>query len=230
MNNDIETYKAKINAFAVCFAMLTFKGELFMEGQFEAVRGKLVRSMREIMSDESFVTPTRNIPVPIEMLMSLNAVNLAADLETITSQAEAVKQEIIALGKCCAFLARAIKVPRLVTGTLLTPESKDRVVDDIPMTEKFTDYIRDPAGKVVYPFDFWEDCIEVYWLKHFYKLSNGRIAKKYHFKTSATAPGRQREKVVTVFLAEAERLKETVLQNKFPPVTLSAGKQPIMII
>jgi len=230
---DFETYKAKIQGFATCFVLLgiirNFKEEMFEKGTFSDVKNEVTSSILGMMTGDEFSTPKIFMPVPVEMLESIKNVNLAADLKTLTQQAEAVKQEIILHGKLLGISTRATKMPHVSPGTLLAPESKGTVIDDLPMTVKITDYIRNPAGKIVNPFDFWQDCIEVYLLKHLHKLSNPKIAKAYTFKTSATAQGRQREQVVANLLDETERLRKAVLKNTFPPMTLSAGKQPTMI-
>jgi hypothetical protein len=231
---DFLTYKARIQGFASCFVMLSivraFKEEMFKPGAFQAVKDEVASTFRKMMAEAEFRNSQKIMPLPAEVLESIKNVNLFADMETLVQQAEAVKQEIISLGKFIGVQSRKFKVPYLSTGTLLFPESKGKIIDDLPMWEKITDYIRDPAGKIVSPFAFWEDCIEIYLLKHLHKLSNYKIARKQMtIKTSETAPGRQREKIVSEYLAETERLREAVRQNMFPPMTLSAGKQPSMI-
>lgn len=141
---------------------------------------------------------------PAELYKSLRDIDFNSDLETLTKQAEAVKNEIIECYKIYHSMHE----------------------DDFP---SFVDFIRDPTGKIVYPFDFWSDCWEVYRRKYLLNHSNYNIARSYHFKSSKAGTDRQRDDLVAKMLVETEKLIQSVLQKRFPPKILKGGKQPTMI-
>lgn len=138
-------------------------------------------------------------------------VNLLADIDTLEQQAEALKNEIITIGKA-------------LRDSDIYPEDWNHFA--------FTDFIRTSGGKVVYPFEYWEDCAEVFMAKHLSGHSNEKIAKECgsRFKTSTSNTQRARLKLVADMLTEAGLLIEAVLHNQFPPKVLSGSKQPSMRI
>jgi hypothetical protein len=154
-------------------------------------------------------------------LPSLQAVDLLADMETIKQQAEAVKNEIIThCSQVREMMYRGRKEEKLQTPIGPMP---------FPWHVTFVDFIHNQNGEIVYPFDFWEDCIEVYMMKHLDGMSNKKIAEKYHFKSSAVRGGRQGEELVSKCLDETNRLTEALRNNDFPPLVMRGTKQPILI-
>ncbi len=211
---NFETYKAKLLSFGMIFLILKMapggKDRLS-----RAYKDAFVSGFRTWMDDpaEDFPVIGVTIPLSAERLTTIKRVNLAADPETLMRQAEAVKNEIIAHGKLVNIMVRTYKADKV---SLL----------DIGCV---TDFIRDPSGKIVYPFDYWHDCIEVFISKHLYAHSNGKIAKDFKFKTTTSTAVRQRQQVVADMLAETERLIKAASSGHFPPLTLSGTKQPTMI-
>ncbi len=205
---DHDTYRAKILAFEEIFKLL---GELKEVATDELEKKEsLSTKIRYMLSHEDTTIPDIGVLLPVEKIQSLKNFDMFADSETLMAQAEAVKQEIIEL-------SREFK-----------SYSSSVIVDGKPGIYRNIDYIRNPDGKIVAPFDYWEDCLEVYLLKILRKLSNKKITELYVFKSSAASPGRQRERFVSECLVESERLMESVKNNAFPPKTLPAGKQPTM--
>lgn len=230
---EFDSYKAKIYGFAACFAVLAdvgnIKEDIFKPGYFGDVIEEVESFINKIIANDSILFSPPFIPLPVEMLTSIKSVNLAADMATITQQAEAVKQEIISLGESQSNSVRGAKVPHVSPGSILIPESKGKIIDDLPMAVKISDYIRNSKGKIVFPFDYWEDCINVYLLKHLHKRTNGEIVRNHSFKTSNVSVKRSRDDIVAKFLAEAECIIAAVQSNNFPPKRLPSGKQPSML-
>ena len=136
-------------------------------------------------------------------------VNLLADIDTLEQQAEALKNEIVAIGKA-------------LRDSAIMSEDWNHFV--------FTDFIRTSVGKVVYPFEYWEDCAEVYMNKYLFHHNNDWIAREYTFKTSTSASPRARLQLVSDMLSEADLLIDAVHSRRFPPKVLSGSKQPSMKI
>jgi hypothetical protein len=208
---DHETYRTKIIVFQEAFSLLENAKEA---ASVEWERDKslaLAMKIREMLIHGKTNIPDIAILLPVGKIQSLKDFDMLADSETVARKAEAVKQEIMEVSNRYKLY------------------SSYAYVDSIYEVCRNIDFIRNPSGKIVEPFDYWEDCIEVYLMKYIDGLSNRKIADKFKFKTSATAPGRQREKLVSDLLAETEKLIQAVRDNIFPPMTLSAGKQPTMI-
>jgi hypothetical protein len=165
----------------------------------------------------------KNISLPVERLNSINYINLVADKDTFTHQVEALTQEIIQLRKHATY--ETVLYPCLVSELRGSPEVKI----EASRVSRMNDYIRDPLGNIVYPFDFWEDCIEVCMRKRFRNHSNGKIAQRYSFKSSNCRSDRARLQLIADMLYETDRIISAVKDNQFPPLTLSTGKQPTMI-
>lgn len=210
---DFKTYRAKIIAFHRVFEMLgNYKQTEIENPSGVTKRGKelFADSIRGLIS-QSTIIDTENCfygSCSVGPLSSLDDVNLEADLETLEKQAEAVKDEIIQLGKFCSLCIHTKKV-----GGVLT----------------FTDFIRSPRGEIVYPFNYWTDCIEVYLRKFLKKQTNGRIANNYNFISTKGNNERAKLALIVKLLEEIAILIESVESRKFPPLTLRGGKQPSMI-
>jgi len=100
---DFERYKAIIGGFDDCFTLLGMVDNFKQEPK--TTRDTFTSILREMMTGDKYLAPSSFHPLPVKWLASTNAVNLGADLETITRQAEAVKQEIIELGKMISIMA-----------------------------------------------------------------------------------------------------------------------------
>ena len=111
--------------------------------------------------------------------------------------------------------------------TLPLPEGRHE--KNVPYAIVLTDFIYDPDGEIVYPFNFWRDCIDVYSLKHRKGYTNGNIARNHIFKSSNSIDDRARLQLVANMLIETNKILDAISNNQFPPMTLSAGKQPTMI-
>lgn len=209
---DFKDYKARLLSFGRIFLMLSMIPNLKDKLSSDDKKG-FVSDLRNRMEDPRRLDYIPGVPVTLQvkMLTTIKSVNLAADIETLTQQAEAVKNEIIEHEKILKEALYKIKI------------------EGVPHVAVITDFIRDPTGKIVYPFDYWRDCVEVYLRKNFYGHSNGKIAKNSKFKTTDATIGRQREKVVADMLAETERLIKAVSTDCFPPSILRGKRQPTMI-
>jgi hypothetical protein len=219
---DFKNYKAKLATFEYIFGNLNsfpkiarvIKPELsknFKKTFISAMRDKMANPS----SGEDDYPSNFFIPLPVDSLTSLKNVNLAADLETVNQQAEAVKKQIIELKKL----------------VMIPPQEFDPefwTEDPTPQSFKITDFIRNSGGKIVYPFDYWNDCVEVY-LRNLLNNSNGKIASDYKFKTSISDRKRAKLKLVADMLDEINHLKEAVKSKSFPPKVLNGNKQPRMI-
>jgi len=219
---DFTDYKARLFAFLRVFIILLTipdMKEKITKQNLKQYRETMISTLRNIMANPSESDYINNVPVLLteylkfSEMKSINNVNLAADLETLTQQADAVKNEIIFLGKLFSNIPKKFLPDKTLTIVLMT------------------DFIRTHGGKkIVYPFDYWEDCVEVYLRKCFYENSNETIAKEYGFKTSTSTTMRAKQKLVADMLTELDHLKEAVLHNNFPPKLLNGTKQPSMII
>ena len=212
-------YQARLSAFQRVFIMLFMVPDMKKKldsSQYESSRKIIISFLRDWMTNPSDSDYIKNEPFPLidlvksAELSSISSVNLAADLETLTEQAEAVKKEIISLGKIFSSMPSMFRT---------------KVV---PKLYQITDYIRTPGGEIVKPFDYWEDCVEVYLRKYLFGKSNEKTAEGYIFKTSGSDTPRAKQSLVSKMLAEIELLKEAVANNEFPPQKLSGSKQPSM--
>lgn len=220
---DFTDYRARLLAFHRVFITLFFvpdMNKMFTSEQLKNVSEIIIPTLRDWManpSEEDYI-PNPNIPLTdalkITELETLKKVNLGADLDTLTKQAEAVKNEIIGFG---VFLKLLSQQPH-VQG------------HKIPDVLRRTDFIRTPEDKIIYPFNYWEDCVEVYIRKYFFGNSNEKTASEYVFKTSSSGTRRAKLKLVADMLSEIEQLKKSIVQNSFPPKKLSGSKQPRIII
>lgn len=147
-------------------------------------------------------------------LKALKNVNLMSDLETLTKQADAVRDEIIAHGNYLR---------------LFYENDRSNKSHTVFNANNLTDFIRTQSGKIVYPFNFWEDCIEVWLRKLVYRHSNEKIASEYTFKTSTSAAMRAKMKLVSDMLSESRELAELAEHARFPPKILSGLKQPTIV-
>jgi len=143
----------------------------------------------------------------INSIGALKQVNLAADIETLTAQAEAVMKEIIDMGNKYANEIRGLF--ELTNSSLL-----------------ITDYIRDLDGNIIEPFSYWTDCVEIYIRKKINKMSNNKIATTYSIMSSSCSTVRSRLHFISCALEECELLEFIVRQNMYPPRVLSGTKQP----
>ncbi|BCG46836.1 hypothetical protein GEOBRER4_n1649 [Citrifermentans bremense] len=162
------------------------------------------------LEDTPFVPDNLSTLTP-GVLKSLKHVDLMGDIDTLTRQAEVVKQEIIAHGKVMR---------------VLFDYSNELNGEKPPLLSLVKDFIRDKNGKILYPFEYWRDCVEVWMKKFFHNHSNERIAKEFNFSTSSSGTLRARQKLVSDMLSEVNDLIDLLKSNKFPPKILSGTKQP----
>jgi len=143
----------------------------------------------------------------IKSITSLNKVNLLADIDTLTEQAEAVKNEIIEMGK---------KHSNNIQKLFYQHDSSLLI----------NDFIRDSDNNIVEPFTYWRDCVEIYIRKHINKMSNNNIARTYPIMSSTCATDRSKLHFISTALDECKRLEFILRQKKYPPSILSGTKQP----
>lgn len=152
----------------------------------------------------------------ISQIKSLKNVHMNANPESLEKQAEAVKNEIIEKVKAYQGEQKALTLTRGVNGR----EYQRYFV---------TDFIYATNGeKIVEPFKYWEDCVEVY-LMELSGISKSKISKGYEFKSCNSRDPRTRLRVVGEMIEEIECLKDSVLNNNFPPKILFGNFQLSMI-
>lgn len=217
---DFETYKKYIIIYSRVFdflADINEKSIALPKDVKEAIIQTLRAWMDEYPTSSADDGITQVMPLSADMfsVLKISEVNLLATQEELAGQAELVKQEILNLGLSLKELRRAY--PQLFV---------PKVTNSADM---LTDYIKDPSGKTVTPFDFWRDCVEVYLLKFLKGKSNADIATKHNFKSSKSGTPRARLSVVATMLTETENLIKTVKSNQFPPATLSGSRQPTLL-
>jgi hypothetical protein len=221
---DFTDYKAKLASFESIFNNLNFFPtweRIIGHENLKNFKKSFTSAMRDKMTNppegEEGNPSNFFLPLSVDSLTTLKDINLAADLESVTLQAEAVKRQIIEIKK------RVTIPPQKFDPELWTE-------DPTPQSFKITDFIRNSHGKIVYPFDYWNDCVEVYLRKHLLGNSNEMIAK-YNFKTQReNATKRAKLKLIADMLEEIKVLIEVVKSKTFPPKVLNGTKQPSMII
>jgi hypothetical protein len=213
---DFAEYKAKMIAFHRTFLILDLdpNREIMTTQNQKSLTDIIILTVRHWMASAANGDYVGNIHVMLTdylelvELDSIKKVDLNADENTLLIQAEAVKKDII------------------LHGRLVKAMSRNTSPDLLPGVFVMNDFIRSPSGKIIYPFDYWEDCTETYIRKHFLHHSNERITRDYSFKTSLSGTQRAKLDLVARMIDEISLLKKTIYSNQFPPRKLKGAKQP----
>lgn len=214
---EISDYRARLVCFRRVFANIL---ELEPASSGKHTNRALIAKLRDWMKPPQTSPPLRRFmgmpPTMVRSIKSIHKVLVSADLETLTKQADAVKEEIIR--------------------TVLSYQERQKIGMSRTISNHSTEYwdnmyyvkdfIRSPDGRKIMPFDYWEDCCEVYIRNKFENQSNGNISRRYTFKSSEVTETRARLGLIASMQEETELLLESVRNNSFPPKLLKRGKQP----
>jgi hypothetical protein len=210
---NFDDYKARVFCFFTIF--FSSKGlpewkEGYTAKEFKQIRSEsqaFYENMMNANPGKDYYIETPKVPIN-EIPITLGDINLLADTDTLIKQAEAVKNEIISIGN---------------------DYRESYTKSENRLKYLLTDYIRNPDGKIVYPFKYWEDCVNVFIDKHLFHKSNEVIADKYSFKSSKSGTQRAKLKLVSDMLFEFNRLVEAAHNNRFPPMVLKGKEQLRML-